>query len=93
MRAQDGYLASNISATTGQFPLAGGRYALMASATWGGGSVTLDILGPDGTAWLVAATALIANGTALVDLPTGTYRFAVATATAVYASITRVPGE
>lgn len=93
MRAQEGQLFSNISATTASFPLKGGKYGHAAVATWGGGSVTLQVLAPDGTTWLTAATAFSANGFAVIDIPPGEYRYAVATATAVHASIQRVPGE
>jgi len=93
MRAQDSYTALNISATTAPFQLDGGRYGIVASATWGGGSVTLEMLAPDNTTYVVAATAITANGTALVDLPAGTYKLVVATATALFVSISRVSGE
>ncbi len=87
----DGKTFDNISATTGQFQLGGGRFGIIAHATWGGGSATLEVLAEDGTTWVVAATAITADGTALVDLPPGVYRWAVATATALYLSLTRVP--
>lgn len=81
----------NISATTAGFQLRGGKYGIAALGTWGGGSATLEALGPDGSTYLTAATAISANGVATVDLPPGQYRFAIATATAVYLSITRIP--
>lgn len=94
MRALDGVHFSNISATPAAFNLRGGVYALDVIATWGGGSVTLSRLGPDGSTYLTAATALTANGTSGgVALPPGTYELIIATATAVYASLTRIPGE
>lgn len=89
----EGQLFSNISATTAAFRLLGGKYAVAAVATFGGGSVKLQTLGPDGSTWLsvAAATDLSAAGYGLVDLPAGQYRFTIATATAVYASVTRIP--
>jgi hypothetical protein len=94
MRAPEGYSAQNIAATTATFPLKGGCFCLDAVATWGGGSLTLQRLGPDATTYLTAATALTANGTSgAIALPPGTYRLAIATATAVYASLARIPGE
>ncbi len=95
MRAVDGKHFSNISATTAVFQLNGGAYTIDTVATWNStGTVTLERLGPDGSSYLTAATAISADGVATgLVLPPGTYRFAIATATAVYVSITRVPGE
>lgn len=91
MHATETVKHSNISATTAAFSLRGGKYMLAASATWGGGTATLEVLGPDGTTWLTAATAISANGVATADLAPGSYRWAIATATAVYLSVTSVP--
>lgn len=94
MRAHDAHTFSNISADTAEFALTGGVYVVDAVATWGGGSITLERLGPDGTTWLTAVTALTANGVSAASaLPPGQYRVAVATATAVYVTVVRVPGE
>lgn len=93
MRACDGYFAQNISATTAAFHLDGGKYGIDYIATWGGGSVTLQKMGADGSTYVTAATAFSANGYVTVDLPSGTYKLAVATATAVYVDIRRIPGE
>ena len=84
---------SNIAATTSAFPLLGGKYALAAVATWGGGSVKLQVLMPDGSTYLSVAsgTDLTANGFTTLDLPPGQYRLTIATATAVYASVVAVP--
>lgn len=84
---------SNISASTAAFALRGGRYAVAALATFGGGSVKLQALGPDGTTFLSVASGsdFTAAGFGAVDLPPGQYRFTIATATAVYASVTSVP--
>ena len=93
MRQTDSYLASNISATTAAFNLQGGQYAFEYSATWGGGSVTLERLGPDKTTFIACATAWSANGYATAYLPYGTYKLVVATSSAIYAEIIRIPGE
>lgn len=93
MRGTESIKASNIAATTAAFGLNGGRYGLGVVATFGGGNVTIQILGPDGTTWLTAATAVSAAGFSTMDLPPGQYRFAITTATAVYISLTRIPGE
>jgi hypothetical protein len=90
--ATDGKLFSNISATTASFSLDGGYYMVAAVATFGGGNVELQALGPDGSTWLSAPTALklSANGTIAGYLPQGVYRFTITTATAVYCSVAAV---
>ena len=93
MRAQESVVFSNIAATTAPFALRGGKYAFAVIATFGGGSVTLQVLGPDNSTWLTAMTAVTVAGTANADLPVGQYRVLVATATAVFASLQRIPGE
>ena len=86
----DGQTFSNIAATTAVFQLQGGTYGMYATATWGGGTVTLQGLGPDRLTWVTVLPAFTANGYGSVSLPAGQYQIAVATATAVYASIWRV---
>jgi hypothetical protein len=95
MRGLDGAVCSNISATPAAFNLKGGVYLLDVIATWNStGTVTLARLGPDGSTYLTAATAISANGNSgAIALPPGTYQLIIATATAVYASLTRIPGE
>lgn len=80
---------SNIASTTAAFQLAGGWYGVAVIGT-GFGTVTLQILGPDGTTYLTATTAFSANGYTLLQLPPGSYKFAITTTTAVYASVTAV---
>jgi hypothetical protein len=82
---------SNIAANTSAFPLLGGKYGVAATGTFGGGSIALQILLPDGSTWVPAFTAFAAAGFSVIDLPPGQYRLAIATATAVYASVTRIP--
>lgn len=95
MRGTDKNLASNVAATTAAFELKGGKYAVAVVATFGGGSVKLQMLGPDSTTYLSVAsgTDFTAAGYGTVDLPPGQYRWTIATATAVYAVVCRVPGE
>lgn len=95
MRAQDGFSYHTLTAADSDtFTLAGGAYVMDVVASWGGGSVTLKRLGPDGTTYLTAATALSADGTSgSLVLPAGTYKFVAATAANIYAAISRVPGE
>lgn len=96
MRGQQAVSFSNISATTAAFTLRGGAYTLDVQATFGGGSVTLQRLGPDGTNYITAdaaASVTAAGTTGAMALPPGQYRLLVTTATAVYATVARVPGE
>lgn len=95
MRAPDGFsFTSATAADSNTFPLDGGAYCMDIVASWGGGSITLKRLGPDGLTYLTAATALSADGTSgSIALPKGTYKFVVATAAGIWASISRIPGE
>lgn len=80
------------------FDYPGGIGKMMASATWSGGNVRLEMLGPDGSTWLAvdqyaqATTAqLSANGMATFIAPAGRMRVNVTTATAVYATVVGCP--
>jgi hypothetical protein len=76
-QAADAHSESNIAATTATFFLKGGTYQMsVVGATFG--TVTLQRLGPDGSTYLTAATAVAANGIANVTLARGTYRLAIA---------------
>lgn len=81
---------SNISATTAAFSLRGGLYAVTAKGTWGGGSATLQRLASDGSTYVTALTAFAADGFQTLTLPPGTYKVAIATATAVYVDIVEI---
>jgi hypothetical protein len=91
--AVDGKGFTNISASTSAFPLKGGRYGVSVLATFGGGSVKLQRLALDGSTFVSMASAsdFTAAGGAIVDLPPGSYRFTVATATGVYAEVQGIP--
>ena len=78
---------SNISATTASFTLRGGNYGVTCHATFGGGSIVLQRLSPDGSSYVNVITALTADGYANNNLPSGTYRLAITTATGVYCDI------
>jgi len=85
-------LLSNASATGGWVSWPGGKGDFRVEATFGGGSVSLECKGPNGTAIPVsAATTLSANGRAVFELAAGEIRAAVVTATAAYASVHRIP--
>jgi hypothetical protein len=75
--SRESFQFSNISATTAAFNLMGGRYGITCKASTYG-TVTLQILAFDATTYLTAATAIAADGVAIVDLPAGVYRFALA---------------
>lgn len=91
MRARDAYTRSDGVV----FNLDGGLYGVAVEATFGGGSVKLQRLGPAGSAYLSVSsgTDFSAAGYASVQLPAGQYKFTIATATAVSAEIVRIPGE
>ena len=95
MRAVDTQQSTNIGASTAAFQLAGGKYAAAVVATFGGGSVKLQALGPDGSTYLSVSsgTDFSAAGFQTVDLPPGSYRWTIATASAVYARLARIPAE
>lgn len=94
MRATDGHVLENASADSAAFALAGGVYTLTAAATWGGGTVALSQEMPDGSTWVATDLSLTANGMAdPVALPPGQYKITVATASAVYAAVSRIPGD
>lgn len=102
-------LASNVAASTTGNVVIGGKYLMEVVATFGGGSVKLQRLGPDdttfldikqvfekadgvgGTADLLAVGSFTANGAQILDLAPGSYKCTIATATAVYASLERIP--
>lgn len=77
------------------FVLLGGRYVLVATATWGGGSIALKALAADGTTYVTVkdiagnAVSLTADGSVAVDLPPGSFRLDFTTASA--ASVTLTP--
>lgn len=79
---------SNISATTAAFTLRGGNYGLTCHATFGGGNIALQRLATDATSWVTVITALTADGFASANLPSGSYRLQITTATGVYCDVT-----
>lgn len=95
MRAIDNIFVSNIGASNTAVLLKGGQYGVAVVATFGGGTVKLQKLGPDASTYVsvASATDFSAAGYATVYLPAGKYRFTIATASAVYAECIRIPGE
>lgn len=80
---------SNISATTAAFTLICAQYAIDIMATWSGGNVTLQKQAGDGSTYITIST-YTANAYETQNLPAGTYRFGVTTATAVYIQVNSV---
>lgn len=69
---------------------AGGKFAFMAEATFGGGTVKLQVKLPQDTYADVTSASLTAAGMVNVDLPPGTYRAVATTATANYARLVKI---
>lgn len=85
---------SNAAAGTAKFSLRGGRYAVVYSGT-GTGTVDLKMLGPDGTTYIACGLTQITatTGYQVVELAPGAYEVVIATFTANYVGITRIPAE
>lgn len=85
-------LATNAGAGTGtDKPIKGGKYMIMAEATWGGGNVKLQMQAPNSSWFDVASSTLSANGMLPLELPPGRIRAVVTTSTGVYASLVGIP--
>jgi hypothetical protein len=92
MATGDAVKFNNLGAvTTSVFALFGGKYAVIWSATLGGGNLQLQTLSGDGTTWVVTGAALAALGLAVYDLPPGQYRFVITTSTANFITVTGIP--
>jgi hypothetical protein len=82
---------SNISSNSSQFTLRGGSYgAAVHAGSYGGGNVALQRLADDGSTWVNVLPAFTADGMGTVNLPSGTYRFGVTTATGIYCDVTSI---
>jgi hypothetical protein len=77
-QSEDNHIETNISTTTAAFNLKGGQYGItVVGATFG--TLTLQILGGDGTTWLSALNAAFAaSGSAAALLMPGQYRWVLA---------------
>lgn len=84
----------NAAAGTVNFELRGGRYAVEFVGT-GTGTVDVKGLGPDAsTSLAVGVTQITAtSGYQVVELPPGLYSAIIATFTANFLTLTRVPAE
>jgi hypothetical protein len=77
MRQPEGYsLAVTTVALAPTFTLVGGMYsAAYVAGNWNSFTVSLQVLGPDGSTYVTAATAFSANGfVSPLYLPPGSYR-------------------
>jgi hypothetical protein len=95
MRAQEGLAPfNNAAASTQTFNLEGGQYAIITKST-GSGTIDVSILGPDGSTYIPCGyTQVTATSSyTLISLPPGSYKMVIATFTANYVVIARVPGE
>ena len=92
VRRQENYTLFNATpGIYGPFELSSGQYATVATATWGGGNVQLQIQSIDGTTWLNATSAVNSNGfSSQLFFPEGIYQLVVTTATAVYYEISKL---
>lgn len=82
---------SNQAADSAVFSLPGGRWAMVAEATWGGGNIALHIKCPNGTFAAVTGMSLTANGMVSAQVPPGDYKIVRTTATAIYARMVWIP--
>ena len=89
---RDGISFEDQSADIGPFQLLGGKYLLAATASWNAGSLALQALMPDASSYVAITNgSLSADGTLSLDLPAGSYRLAVTSATAAQGSLSRIP--
>jgi hypothetical protein len=88
---------SGLSAPSAAFTLLGGRFVMTAVATFGGGNVQVQQLAADNATWVApqnlagSTNNLTAAGSQTMDLPPGTFRINVVTATAVIVGLTSIP--
>lgn len=87
----DGLSLANKTAGTYTFKLRGGSYWFEFNGT-GTGTVDLKKLGPDGATYTARATQITATvGQQTISLPPGSYEIVIATFTASYVEVTRIP--
>lgn len=83
-------LLHNESATGGKLDVARGTYVVSADGTFGGATLQLQLLSPDGTSWLsITDASFTAEGAFAIDLPKGVVRMSVSggSPSALYANI------
>lgn len=86
-------LLYNAAVTGSRFQWPGGKGLFAVAGTFSGATVTLNILGPDGSTMLAAAAGLTAAGSTLIELPPCVVQAGVASGTpsGLYATFSRVP--
>lgn len=83
--------SNQAAGTIGPFNLRGGSYWIETKST-GSGTIDLKRLGPDGSTYTARITQITAAaGQQTISLPPGTYEWVVATFTANYLEIARIP--
>lgn len=88
---QDHFSLSNVAAGTYKFNLRGGSYWVEFLGT-GNGTVDLKKLAPDGSTYSARITQITATvGQQTISLPPGLYEVVIATFTANYFEVTRIP--
>lgn len=88
---QDRTILSNKAAGTYPVTLRGGSYWIETAST-GTGTIDLKKLGPDGSTYTARITQITATaGQQTISLPPGQYEVVIATFTANYVEITRIP--
>lgn len=90
-------LLANVAASGSAKAVAfGGRYLAVATGTFGGATVTVQMLGPDGVTYVdVPSASLTAAGTAVIYLPWGcTVKGVISSGlpTGIYLSLYRMEG-
>lgn len=105
---QEAVLFSNVLVANSPFLFKltlGGKYSVSVVATFGGGSIKLQKLGPDASTYVdhlapfnnagtevdLVISTFAANGTKVFDLAPGDYQFLLTTATSAYLSVARIP--
>lgn len=92
IKADEAVEFNNISATTATFLLkSGGYYAVFGSATFGGGSIDLQVQCADGSTFVSTGLKLTAAGLVSGVIPPGVYKFVITTATGVIVTVARCP--
>jgi hypothetical protein len=76
---------------TAPFTLKGGNFAIIATATFGGGNIQLQALALDGSTWINVGSSITAAGLSTLQLPAGQFRLSVTTATACFVAIDSIP--
>ena len=94
MRANEGYYFPAQAATTAEFILQGGRYAIAISGVTGTGTQTLNKR--NGANFVAVPNSTVTGGGTtwvVVEVPPGSYKLVLASALTADLLIERVPGE